>query len=150
MHTSTIRTGLVGLAVLTAGAAGLLVGSPPTGAVSVTPPAITAHPDNVMVNTHTKLVGTGFAKHTSVTVVECSATTWYVLANPCDSTNTVTVKTNGHGRFTTPFLVQTCPGAASTGSGGGLAFLCYIGVAEPSGVDTIALQPYTSIVVTYP
>jgi hypothetical protein len=27
---------------------------------------------------------------------------------------------------------------------------CYIGVPTPTGIDTVALQPYTAIVVTYP
>ena len=149
MHARTTRTGHLGLLTAVVVGVGLLGVPAPVGAVSPTPPVIRAMPDNVMVNTQTTLVGTGFPGHASVTVVECPVRSWVVMSDPCDTTNKVTVTTNGRGRFRSQMTVHTCPGGARTGPGG-LAFLCYLGVVRPSGIDTDALQPWTSIVVTYP
>ena len=119
------------------------------GAATTVPPVIVAHPDNVMVNTATKLVGRGFAKHATIHVEECASTTWVVPTSPCDTAHAVTVTTNRMGKFTVTFTVRACPTTATTDPGG-LAFRCYIGVPSPTGIDTVALQPYTAIVVTYP
>ncbi len=121
----------------------------PAGAVSSVPPTIAAHPDNVMVNTTTRLVGRGFAKHTTLHIEECASTTWVVPASPCDTGNAITVTTNRMGKFTATFTVQACPTSTTPGTGG-LSARCYIGVPSPSGIDTVSLQPYTPIVVTYP
>jgi hypothetical protein len=102
-----------------------------------------------MVNTLTQLTGRGFQRHTVVHVVECAASSWVVMTNPCDASGGITVKTNDKGAFTAHFMVRTCPAAPSPGPGG-LSFLCFIGVPGPSGIDTVSLQPGSSIVVTYP
>jgi hypothetical protein len=149
MRVTSIRYGLIGLTSTLAVAAGLLGTIPAASATSTVPPTITAKPDNVMVNTKTTLTGKGFAPKTSVTVAECSVTSWPLPTNPCDTTNTVNVRTNSKGSFHTKFTVQVCTAPTSPGPAG-LSMLCYIGVHRPSGIDTIALQPETSIVVTYP
>ena len=151
MRAKSIRNGLIGLTSTLAVVAGLLGSIPVASAISAVPPVpptIAAKPDNVMVNTVTTLTGKGFAKHISVTVEECSVKTWVVMTNPCGTTNTVTVRTNGKGSFRTNLTVQACP--PPTTPGPGLSMLCYIGVPHPSGIDTVALQPETSIVVTHP
>lgn len=141
--------------ILPSGAAAAVVAmavlAPTTSAGALVPaPSITATPDNVMVNTTTVLTGRGLARHTTVHIVECAATSWYVLASPCDTTNAINVRTNARGTFTATFRVGTCPTAATVQPGGGPAFLCYIGVPRISGIDTESLQPGTAIVVTYP
>jgi hypothetical protein len=149
MRTTIIRAGIVALAASSAVVAPATVLAVEAGAATTVPPVIVAHPDDVMVNTTTKLVGRGFATHVTLHVEECATTSWVVPADTCDATNAVTVTTNGKGKFTTQFTVQTCPTSATTGPGG-LAFHCYIGVPSPTGIDTVSLRPYTGIVVTYP
>ena len=80
---------------------------------------------------------------------ECGATSWVVPNSPCDTTNAVTVTTNGKGKFKVTFTVQACSSTPPTGPAG-LSMRCYIGVPRPTGIDTVELQPYTPIVVTYP
>jgi hypothetical protein len=149
MRVTSIRCGLIGLTSTLAVTAVLLGTVPAASAASTVPTTIKAKPDNVMVNTVTKLTGKGFLPKTSFTVEECSETTWTVPTDPCDTTNTITIHTNAKGSFHAKFTVQGCPVGASPGSAG-LAMLCYIGVPQPSGIDTVALQPETSVVVTYP
>ena len=149
MRTTMTRAAVLALA---ASAAALAPGALPAttaGAATTGPPVIVAHPDSVMVNTTTKLVGRGFARHTTLHVEECASTTWVVPTDPCDTANSITVTTNRMGKFTATFTVRTCPTSATTGPGG-LAFRCYLGVPTPSGIDTVSLQPSTAIVVTYP
>jgi len=126
---------------------GAVIGLAGAGPAMAAGPHITAHPDNLMVNTTTKLVGTGFAPSTSLTVKECANKDWIVPQNPCDSTNAVVVTTNKHGSFKTTFTAQTCPG---TSTGPGFSELCYIGVPTPSGIDTIDLVGAVRITVTGP
>jgi hypothetical protein len=102
-----------------------------------------------MVNSRVTVLGRGFARLAVVTLVECPVASWAVMADPCDTTNPVTVRTNGHGSFHVPFVAHVCPGGASGGQVGP-SLLCYLGVARPSGIDTVALQPSTTIIVTYP
>jgi len=120
----------------------------PTGAASVLPPSITARPDNVMVNTGTTLTGRNLTPRTTLRIIECSQTGWVVLQNPCSSGNGITVTTNAKGRFRAQMKVEACPGGV-TSVGTGVSKLCYIGV-QRLGIDTIALDPHTSIVVTFP
>jgi hypothetical protein len=111
-------------------------------------PHITAHPNNLMVNTSTHLIGKNFDPSTTLTVEECAEKHWIAPQNPCDSTNSVVVTTNSHGQFKSPFTVQTC--SSGTGSAPGFAEKCYIGVPTPNGVDTITLLGAARIVVTGP
>ena len=131
--------GLVGLGF--AGAAPSLA-----GAVSPAAPTIKINPDNVMVNTDTQVVGQHFSAGQTLTLVECGKKSWVVPKNPCDSDNTVTVATNTKGAFKTAMKVEDCPGKAHPP---GLEQTCYIGV-EKFGIDTGSLQPFASIVVTFP
>jgi len=111
-------------------------------------PHITAHPNNVMVNTATKLIGRNFTPSTTYTVKECGKTFWIVPQNPCDSTNSIVVTTNAHGQFKSSFTVQTCP--SGTNSPPGFSQTCYIGVPTPNGIDTISLVGAARITVTGP
>jgi hypothetical protein len=110
--------------------------------------AITATPNNLMVNTKTTLTGRHFPPVTTLRLVECSRTTWVVVAqHPCDTNNTVTVTTSDTGHFTTPFKAELCPRATRVGP---TAVRCYIGVPTPSGKDTVTLRAAVPITVTYP
>jgi hypothetical protein len=123
-----------------------LAGAAVAGAVSPVPPTIKVNPNNVMVNTDTHVVGRHFSAGQTLTLVECGKTNWVVPKNPCDTDNTVTVTTNGTGTFKTAMKVEACPGKAHQP---GLEQTCYIGV-EKFGIDTGSLQPFASIVVTFP
>jgi len=129
-------------------ALGCVIGLTGAGAAMAAVPHISAHPNNLMVNTATSLTGRGFAPSTSLTVEECGQKDWIAPQNPCDSTNSVTVMTSKHGTFTTPFTAQTCPGGKNKGPG--FSERCYIGVPQPSGIDTIALVGAVRITVTGP
>ncbi|HVC70577.1 MAG TPA: hypothetical protein VNC61_10030 [Acidimicrobiales bacterium] len=111
-------------------------------------PHIVARPNSVMVNHTTKLTGKHFAASKRITLEECSQSTFVVMSNPCDSTNTIKVKTNAQGRFQTTFTVNTCPGGTITPPG--FQQTCYIGEPLPSGVDTISLQGSVTISITGP
>jgi len=110
-------------------------------------PHITAHPRSVMVNHTTKLIGTNFKSKKSITIKECSETTWIVPQDPC-GTNSIVVKTNRYGGFTSSFTVQTCPGGTNTGPS--FSEKCFIGDPTPSGIDVISLVGATKITVTGP
>lgn len=149
MRRRTILTGVAGtLAGLTL-AGTLAVTSTAATAISPVPPTITAKPHSVMVNMNTNVMGRNFVPGSTAQLVECSTTSWSVPLNPCDTNNTVTVTANKKGAFHTKFKVEGCPPPAATGPGG-LSQRCYIGVPRPTGIDTVALQPNTSIVVTFP
>jgi len=110
-------------------------------------PHISAHPNSVMVNGTTELVGKNFQPSTSLTVKECGLKNWVVPQNPCDSTNSIVVTTNSHGGFKSAFTVQTC----TTGTENpGFSEKCFIGVPTPTGVDTITLVGAVRITVTGP
>jgi hypothetical protein len=134
--------------VATGVAGGLALALLPVTMAGATPrPHITAHPNSVMVNTDTALAGTHFQPHTTLTLSECSEKNWIVPQNPCNTTNTVTVTTDAKGRFLTPFKVETCPAPTVPP---GFAERCYIGVATPSGIDTVELVGAVRITVTGP
>lgn len=136
----------VGLTVtVVALAAGVL--STQAGAVSATPPHIVAKPNNLMVNTKTTLTGTGFPSNTKLTIKECPNTGWIVPQNPCVKTNTISVLTNAHGKFTRQFRVALCGGKHGPEP---TSQICYIGDPHPEGVDTIRLLGAAKITVTYP
>jgi len=118
-------------------------------AVQVPAPRISAKPDNVMVNTDTRLSGRNFAPSTQLTLAECAQTNWIAPQDPCDTNNTVTVTTSAKGTFRATMKVEVCP-AKVNGSPNGLAAHCFIGVPRDTGVDTIALSPHTKMEVTYP
>ena len=109
-------------------------------------PTISAKPSNLMVNQSTALLGSGFPKHTSITLRECASTSWIVPQEPCIEGLAVTVKTNGSGHFSTHFKVGVCEGAFS----GPTQRTCYIGEPRPSGVDTMELVGAVTIQVSYP
>jgi hypothetical protein len=111
-------------------------------------PRIVAHPHSVMVNGSTTLTGTNFKPRKSVTIKECSEKTWIVPQDPCDSTNSIVVKANGQGGFTSSFTVQTCPDGTTTPPG--FSERCYIGDPTPSGIDVITLVGAARITVTGP
>jgi hypothetical protein len=113
-----------------------------------TGPHIVAHPNNVMVNTATKLIGRNFTPSTTYNVKECGKTNWIAPQNPCDITNSIVVTTTGRGQFKSSFTVQTCP--SGTNSQPGFSQTCYIGVPTPNGIDTITLLGAARITVTGP
>ncbi len=132
---ATLFVGVLGVFSISAASAG-------TGK-----PHITAHPNNVMVNTATELIGTHFQPSTTLTVKECGLKNWIVPQNPCDSSNSIVVTTNAQGAFKSSFIVETC----TTGSGDpGFSQRCYIGVPTPNGIDTITLVGAVRITVTGP
>ncbi len=135
-------------AVLTGGIALVLLPLTASGSASAaTGPHISANPSSVMVNHDTQLKGSHFPAHTSLTLSECSKKRWVVPQQPC-GTNTVTVTTDGRGRFATPFEATTCPGGVNHGPG--FSERCFIGEATPTGVDTVALVGAVKITVTGP
>jgi hypothetical protein len=127
--------------------AGALVLLPVASAGAASGPHVKAHPKSVMVNHDTVLSGRGFPAGTSIDLAECSAKHWIAPNDPCGD-NTVTVTTNGQGRFTTTFRVTTCPGGVNHGPG--FSQRCYIGEPQPAGVDTTVLVGATKITVTGP
>ncbi len=135
---------VVALAVTALVPGGVAAAAPPaTGA-----PSLRAKPADLMVNTTTTVRGRGFAPGTAVRLVECSATVWPVLTNPCTTDNVVTVSADRKGSFTTGFRVELCPGGAHGRQP--TSEICYLGVARPSGIDTEVLSPDVRITVTYP
>ncbi len=123
-----------------------LISGPEAMATSSVPPMVTVHPNNVMVNTDTKVRGSHFTPGQTVQLVECSQTQWVAPQNPCDTNNNKTVTANGHGAFRTKMKVEACPSGSQPP---GLSETCYIGV-ENFGVDNVTLQPFAPIVVTFP
>jgi len=85
------------------------------------------------------LNGSGWAPNSSYTVVECSETSWIAGQNPCLTGNSVTVTTSTAGVFSHAFVPAPCSAA--------LISSCYVGVAMPSGVDTINLVGAAPILV---
>ena len=129
-------------------AGGVMAGA--AGAVSPTPPHIVATPNNVMVNTTVRLVGTGFPAHATLVIEECGSTTWVVGTQaPCDTSNTISVATNRRGRFTSPFKVELCP-RPNPPTPPVTRETCYVGNPQPRGIDTITLVGAAKITVTYP
>jgi hypothetical protein len=115
---------------------------------SPTPPHIVAKPSNVMVLHPIKLVGTGFRPNSTLTIKECSRTTWVVNQNPCAPDNAVTVSTNHNGAFKGTMIAELCP---QIGTRVPLpAERCYVGEPVPGGLDTIRLVGAAQITVTYP
>ena len=142
------RIALVLAAAALAGAmaSDALLVSPAAATSDAASPHIVARPSSVMVNTTTKLTGKHFVASKRITIEECAQSTWVVMANPCDSTNTIHVKTDSQGRFHAVFNVQTCFANPSPG----FSQTCYIGEPLPSGVDTITLAGAVAITVTGP
>ena len=124
----------------------------PAGASTAGPtPHIVAKPNSIMVNGTTKLTGKHFPASTSVTLDECSQTTWVVMSNRCDTNNSIKVKTNAQGQFQAVFTVHTCPATGATGTASpGFSQTCYIGEPRPFGIDTITLIGAVKITVTGP
>ena len=108
---------------------------------------IVARPTHLMVNQIVGLTGTGFAPATSLTLVECSLTNWIVPQNPCLSDNSVTVTTSISGSFATSMRAEICPAVSPPA---GTERTCYIGIRQPTGVDTVRLEAAARIVVSWP
>ena len=125
----------------------LVTGSGAVAAVSPVPPTIKVNPNNVMVNTDTKVTGHHFTPGSTVSLSECSETSWIAPQDPCNTNNTKTVTVDAKGRFHTKMKVEECPAVSGPV---GVSERCYIGVTKPTGVDTVELQPYAGIVVTGP
>ena len=141
-----MRTSRLVFTLLGTGAA-IAASAAPAAAHKATP-HIAAKPDSVMVNGTTQLVGGGFAKHTKLTLSECGSTVWIVPQEKCDTTNMVTIKTNGAGAFKAAFKVQLCPAEAPPPPP--TEETCYIGVVHPFGVDQEELVGAAKITVTWP
>jgi len=147
-----IASGSFGLILLISLA--LSISSAPAGARTTAAPKahpkIVPTPNDVMVNTQITLTGSGFPPHMRLRIKECSSPAWVVVAqNPCDSANKIWVHTRAHGRFSSPFTAELCP-RNSTGSDPVTQETCYVGVPEPSGIDTITLVGAAQVIVTYP
>jgi hypothetical protein len=132
----------------------LSISSSPAGATTTTAPTgspqIVATPNDVMVNTQITLTGSGFPPHMRLRIAECSSTGWMVVAQkPCDNANKIWVHTHAHGNFSSPFTAELCP-RTSTGPDPVTQETCYVGVPEPSGIDTISLVGAAQVIVTYP
>jgi hypothetical protein len=110
-------------------------------------PHIVARPVDVMVNQAVALRGTGFAPRSTLVLTECSQTNWVVPQNPCLQDNRVTVTTNRSGGFRTSMKAGVCPAVSPPQR---TERTCYIGVARPSGIDTIRLVGAARIVVSWP
>lgn len=115
-------------------------------------PTIVANPDSVSQNSDTTLTGTNFPPDSTLDIDECSSTTWVVVAqNPCLTSNTIVVATNGTGGFFATLEAELCPGTSPTpvsATAANFAQLCYVGEPEPNGVDTVGLVGAEAIVVT--
>ncbi len=85
------------------------------------------------------LKGSGWAPNDTYTVVECSETSWIVPEDPCIHSNSVVVTTSTAGTFSHGFVPAPCSAA--------LISSCYVGVAMPSGIDTINLVGAAPILV---
>ena len=85
------------------------------------------------------LQGTGFVPNTGYTVVECPSTNWIVPQNPCVTSNSVNVTTDDNGAFTHSFVPVPCTVVVPS--------TCYVGVAIPTGIDTITLVGADKIIV---
>ena len=127
--------------------AAVVAASTPGGAAT---PVIVAHPRSVMVNSSTRLTGTGFPRSTTLVLQECSSTSWIVPQSPCDTANNVSVTTDSAGGFKTSFKVTLCPRGPQPGTPPPTSEKCYIGEPKPSGIDTIELVGAAKITVTYP
>ena len=112
-------------------------------------PKIVATPNNVMVNSTVKLAGSGFPASKTIEIEECGATSWVVMATPCDAAGAVNVKTSSTGAFSAQFKMLVCPlvGPPPVPI---TARTCYVGEPVLSGVDTDRLAGAAKVVVTYP
>jgi hypothetical protein len=111
-------------------------------------PHIVATPNNVMVNSTVKLVGTHFPANATIVLRECGKSTWIAPQNPCDKKK-ITVSTNKHGRFTDSISMGLCPRSPWPGHPVN-ELRCYIGEVQPTGVDVIDLVGHVRVIVTYP
>ena len=149
MRITKTRAAVLSLAASAATLAPAALTAASAGAVGSAPPTITAHPDNVMVNTTTKLVGHGSPRrHAPHRGVPRRRRGWCRPAPATPPTPSPSRPTGwGSSRRRSPS--RRAP-TSTTADTAGLSARCYIGVPSPSGIDTVSLQPYTAIVVTYP
>ncbi len=131
-------------------AAGLTVGAAvavPAAAVTVLPPTLSVHPHSVMVDTDATVVGRNFLPGTTVHLEECSSSTWVVPVAPCTTDNAVSATANAHGAFAVKMRIEACPPPAAPV---GIVERCYVGVPQPSGIDTVSLRPAATVIVSFP
>jgi hypothetical protein len=144
---ATVSVAAVALGLLSAGAAAA-IGAGDSGS---TRPHIVARPHSVMVNSKTQLTGTGFPSKSTLTIEECSQTTWVVTQSPCDTRNVLKVKTDAQGRFHHGLTAETCPASGTAaGSPPGFSQTCYVGEPVVQGIDTETLAGAATITVTGP
>lgn len=121
---------------------------------SVVPPpvrTIVAAPVSVMVGTATNLTGTNFPANATLTLKECSQTTWIVPENPCATSNVINVATSSNGDFDATMTAEICPSPTPTPVvGPGFVQNCYVGEPVPQGIDTITSVGAARITVTGP
>lgn len=126
-------------------------GVAPAGATILPiPPHITATPADPMINTKTILVGTGFAPNATLTVEECSRTSWIAPQDPCATSNVIRVHTSPTGHFRHALTAEICPGVGPGVTPPGFVQLCWVGVPTPVGVDGITLVGASRLTVTGP
>jgi hypothetical protein len=106
-----------------------------------------AHPNSVMVNTDTTILGHGFPAHTMVSLTECGVAFWLAPNDPCNTENVTTVETTAKGNFKTPFQMQLCPEGKHAKQP--TTVICYVGV-RGFIEDTEMLEPHVKVKVTYP
>lgn len=114
-------------------------------------PTIVTDPVSVMVGAATKLTGTNFPADATLTIKECSQTTWIVPEDPCVTSNVISIATNSNGDFVTTMTAEVCPSPTPTPvAGPGFVQNCYLGQPVPQGIDTITLVGASRITVTGP
>ncbi len=137
LASATVSGGLIGAALLV---------TPAAASTAKASPTIVARPDSVMVDRTTRLTGTHLPAKTTITIEESAEQNWIAPQDPCDTTNALTVTTNGAGRFKGVLTVHTC----STSGTPGFSETCYVGEPKGSGVDTVTLVGSVAITVTGP
>jgi hypothetical protein len=144
MRSFTLWAGIVALVALGAAAA---------ASAKKAGPKIVLDPTSAMINTTVEVHGKGFAPNASITVAECSKTTWSLPEQPCVDGNQVTLTTNANGKFKTTMKVGLCPSGPTPVVSTGTPVTqrtCYIGQLTPTGIDTLALVGAAPLMVSWP
>jgi len=113
---------------------------------NATTPTITLDPTSAMVNTKVIVHGTGFPPNTTYTISECGKTDWSLPAKPCTK-KSKTVTTNDRGSFRKKIVAMLCPQESPPML---TEETCYVGMRVVTGVDTLALDPYAPLTVSWP
>ncbi len=129
---------------VTALATGL--GATPSIAAAPPHPQLTVTPSHAMVGRLLAVSGRGFPADTRITLAECGAKLWIAPKDPCAAHGSVTVTTDGHGRFRTHMTARRCP---QTSRAKRTEDTCYVGQPVGRDVDVIVLQGAAKVVVSY-